>query len=117
MQRKPSKYQGDLLRGNTDCLLLFLIQEEGYTYGYQLIKEIQRRSQGYFRFNEGTVYPALHRLESEGLVQGERKELPSGQERRYYSITGKGEQVLKEKMAAWQHFSAAMKLILKPTKA
>ena len=115
MERKLSQHQGDLLRGNTDCLLLFLIKEEGSSYGYQLIKEMQRRSQGYFRFNEGTIYPALHRLESEGLIQGERKELPNGQPRRCYSITAKGEAVLAERIAAWEDFATAVKLVLGPT--
>lgn len=117
MQEKLSKYQGDMLRGNTECLLLFLIREEGYAYGYQLIKDIRKRSGGYFRFNEGTVYPALHRLENEGLIRGERKELPSGQERRYYRITEKGERALEERMTAWQDFSTAVGQVFKPSKA
>ncbi len=117
MTDSSSKYAPDLLRGNTDCLLLYLIMEEQYTYGYRLIKEIERRSEGYFQFKEGTVYPALHRLEKEGLIQGEWQELPNGQERRYYRITEKGKQVLKDKMGAWQGFSTAVNLIFKPTKA
>ena len=116
MQNKPSKYEPDLLRGNTDCLLLFLIMEKGNAYGYQLIKEIERRSEGYFRFKEGTVYPALHRLESEGLIEGEWKELPNRTERRYYKITEKGKQVLREKMAAWEGFTTAVNLVFKPAK-
>jgi len=116
MKSKPSKYVPDLLRGNTDCLLLFLIQER-FTYGYQLIKEIERRSGGYFRFKEGTVYPALHRLESDGLVQGEWQELPNGQVRRYYRITEKGKHALREKMAAWQDFTSAVNLVFRPTEA
>lgn len=48
-----------MLRGNTEALLLFLVDELGHTYGYQLIKEINRRSQGFFQFKEGTVYLAL----------------------------------------------------------
>src|SRR5208337_5358246 len=57
MDDAPRTYDSDLLRGNTDSLLLFLINERGQTYGYRLIKEIEERSQGYFRFKEGTVYP------------------------------------------------------------
>jgi PadR family transcriptional regulator PadR len=117
MQGNLPKHEADLLRGNTDCLLLFLIKEEQYTYGYRLIKEIEKRSEGYFRVKEGTVYPALHRLENEGLIQGEWQELPNGQERRYYRITQKGKQVLREKMVAWQGFTTAVNLVLKPTKA
>jgi len=114
MKGKAPEYASDLLRGNTDVLLLFLI-EERHTYGYQLIKEIERRSQNYFQFKEGTVYPALHRLENDGLIQGEWQELPNKQERRYYRITEKGRQVLREKMAAWQVFTTAVNLVFNPT--
>ena len=116
MKGNPSKYVPDLLRGSTECLLLYLIQERR-TYGYQLIKEMERRSGGYFRFKEGTVYPALHRLETEGLVQGEWQELPNGQVRRYYRITEKGKRALREKMAAWQDFTSAVNLVFRPTEA
>ncbi len=113
MQGNFPNYAPDLLRGNTDVLLLFLI-EEHLTYGYQLIKEIEKRSQNYFQFKEGTVYPALHRLENDGLIQGEWQELPSKQERRYYRITEKGRQALREKMAAWQGFTSAVNLVFNP---
>jgi PadR family transcriptional regulator, regulatory protein PadR len=107
-------YDSDLLRGNTDSLLLYLINEMGQTYGYQLIKEIGHRSDGYFRFKEGTVYPALRKLESEGLVQGEWKKLPNGQERRYYTMTERGRELLRQKVAMWQSFASAMALVMKP---
>jgi PadR family transcriptional regulator PadR len=114
MVNNTSGYDSDLLRGNTDSLLLFLIDEHGQTYGYQLIKEIERRSRGYFHFREGTVYPALRKLENDGLILGEWKKLPNGQERRYYSITGGGKEFLAKKLAMWQSFASAMALILKP---
>ena len=110
----PRSYDSDLLRGNTDSLLLFLINESGQTYGYRLIKEIEERSHGYFRFKEGTVYPALRKLENDGLVQGEWKRLPNGQERRYYAITQLGRELLRQKLAMWESFSSAMALVMKP---
>jgi PadR family transcriptional regulator PadR len=107
-------YNSDLLRGNTDSLLLYLINEHGQIYGYRMIKEIEQRSRGYFRFREGTVYPALRKLENEGLISGEWKKLPNGQERRYYVMTEKGKELLAQKLTMWQNFSSAMDLILKP---
>jgi PadR family transcriptional regulator PadR len=83
------EYDRELLRGNTDSLLLYLINESGRIHGYRLIKEIQHRSEGFFQFREGTVYPALHKLESDGLIQGEWQVQPNGQQRRYYKITAK----------------------------
>jgi PadR family transcriptional regulator, regulatory protein PadR len=114
MKDEMQKYDSDLLRGNTDSLLLSLIEEFGQTYGYRLIKEIGQRSQGYFRFREGTVYPALRKLENEGLIAGEWKKLPNGQERRYYTITDAGREFLAKKVEMWRSFSSAMAMILKP---
>jgi len=114
MEESRSDY---MLRGSTDGLLLFLINEEGQSYGYQIIKEIERRSRGYLRFKEGTIYPALHKLENQGLIEGEWSELPNGQQRRCYRITEKGRKALDERIQAWEGFSTAVNRILKPTTA
>lgn len=115
MATEPFSYDSDLLRGNTDSLLLYLINEQGETYGYKLIKEIEQRSKGYFRFREGTVYPALRKLENDDLIAGQWRRLPNGQERRYYTMTEKGREFLTRKLAMWKSFSSAMALILKPS--
>ena len=105
------KYGRELLKGSTEHLILSLIRPEG-TYGYQLIKEMNRRSEGYFQFKEGTLYPALKRLEREGLVHGKWERLPSGQERRYYYLTEAGQRALDDKRAEWRSFSAAVNLVV-----
>jgi len=103
------------MKGNIDSLLLCVIGQQPM-YGYQIIKELEQRSQGYFRFKEGTLYPALHRLERAGLIQGRWQMLASGQQRKYYHITDKGLLSLAEKRGQWQDFLAAMNLIiLQPT--
>lgn len=112
MDESQSEY---MLRGSTDGLLLFLIDEQEMTYGYQIIKEIQKRSNGYLRFKEGTIYPALHKLENQGLIEGQWTELPSRQQRRCYRITEKGRKALAERMKAWEGFSNAVNLIFKPS--
>ena len=114
---QPLEYDRELLRGNTDSLLLYLISESGRIHGYRLIKEIRRRSDGFFHFREGTVYPALHKLESDGLIRGRWQEQPNGQQRRYYTITEKGEEVLSTRISMWFKFSKAMNLILGPQKS
>jgi DNA-binding PadR family transcriptional regulator len=83
-------------------------------YGYQIIKELDRKSQGYFKFKEGTLYPALHRLERAGLILGKWQMLSNGRQRRYYSITDKGHKVLVAKRSQWQDFFTAMNLIIQP---
>jgi transcriptional regulator len=110
------RYGRELLKGSTDSLLLCLINQQPM-YGYQIIQVLERRSQGYFRFKEGTLYPALHRLERAGLISGKWERLPNGQERRYYRITDKGRQALAQKVAEWQGFSKAVNLIVQPSSA
>ncbi len=106
-------YERELLKGSTDSLLLSLINYQPM-YGYQIIKEIEKRSRGYFQFKEGTLYPALHRLDKAGLVQGKWQRLPNGQERRYYYITQGGQEALTERLAIWKDFAAAVALIMQP---
>ncbi len=103
----------ELMKGNADSLLLYLIGQQPM-YGYQIIRELEKRSQGYFQFREGTLYPALHRLEEAGLIQGKWQTLPSGRQRRYYYITDKGQRLLVVKMSQWQDFLTAMNLIIQP---
>lgn len=109
------KYDRELLKGSTDHLLLSLIEQEP-TYGYQLIKEIGKKSDGYFQFKESTLYPALHRLERDGLITGKWERLPNGQERRYYYLSEAGRRVLGEKRDEWKGFSEAVNLVIEPVK-
>ena len=106
-------YGRELLKGSTDSLLLYLINNQPM-YGYQIIKEIEKRSNGYFQFKEGTLYPALHRLEKEGLIRGKWQKLPNGQERRYYHIQEKGQMVLNERLMTWRDFSKAVNMVMNP---
>ncbi len=106
-------YQRELLKGNTETLLLALVEREPM-YGYQLAREIEQRSSGYFQFKEGTLYPALHRLERAGLVRGVWASSLTGQQRRYYSITEKGLAELRHKSTEWGQFSKAVNLVVAP---
>ncbi|MFC1930999.1 PadR family transcriptional regulator [Chloroflexota bacterium] len=103
----------ELIKGSSDSLLLYLIGQQPM-YGYQIIKELESRSQGYFKFKEGTLYPALHRLERSGLVVGEWQLLLNGRPRRYYHITAKGRAKLAMERTQWQDFLNAINLIIQP---
>ncbi len=105
-----------LMKGNSDTLLLCLIGQQPM-YGYQIIKELEQRSQGYFKFKQGTLYPALHRLEKMGFIQGKWQSLPSGRQRRYYYITDKGQRLLILERSQWHNFFTAMNLIIQPMNA
>ena len=106
-------YRRELLKGSTDTLLLSLMANEAM-YGYQLVKEIDRRSSGYFRFKEGTLYPALHRLERDGLVEGTWGASSNGQNRRYYHITADGRAKLSSMLEEWHLFTKAVNLVAQP---
>jgi PadR family transcriptional regulator PadR len=103
----------ELIKGSFDSLILCLLDQQPM-YGYQIIKELERKSQGYFRFKEGTLYPALHRLEQASLIEGKWQMLPNGRQRRYYHITEKGLHSLETKRSQWLDFLAAMNLIIRP---
>ena len=103
----------DWSKGSSNSLLLCLLEQKPM-YGYQVVKELEKRSQGYFKFKEGTLYPALHRLEKSGLITGEWQMLPNGRQRRYYYITAKGRSNLAVEKIQWQDFLNAINLIIQP---
>ena len=105
----------ELMKVSIDSLLLCLMLQQPM-YGYQIIKELEKKSLGYFKFKEGTLYPALHRLEKAGLILGRWQMLPNGRHRRYYYITEKGYQTLVAKRGQWQDFLTAMNLIIEPVR-
>jgi DNA-binding PadR family transcriptional regulator len=109
-------YRRELLKGSTKTLLLSLLVDEPM-YGYQLVKEMEKRSSGYFRFKEGTLYPALHRLEADGLVEGRWDLSPNGQNRRYYHITDKGHPKLASMLEEWNLFTRAVNLVARRSEA
>jgi PadR family transcriptional regulator PadR len=103
----------DLLKGHVDLVLLSCLVE-GPAHGYLIAKRLHARSEGEFELLEGTLYPALHRLEGSGLVAS-RWSTESGRRRRVYRLTSKGGDALAERAAEWDEFSRAVSLVLKGT--
>ena len=97
---------------HTRLLALSLLAGEDM-YGYQMIVELARRSNRTFDMKEGTLYPVLHGLEQEGLVEAYRKEAPTGRERKYYRLTRKGRGALGEERKAWERYSGAVNDVLR----
>lgn len=97
---------------HTRLLALSLLAGEDM-YGYQMIVELARRSNHTFDMKEGTLYPVLHGLEQEGLVEAYRKEAPTGRERKYYRLTRKGRGALGEERKAWERYSGAVNDVLR----
>jgi PadR family transcriptional regulator, regulatory protein PadR len=100
-------YSKELLKGAADTMVLSSFAD-GEKYGYQVVKELERRSEGFFCLKEGTLYPILHRLEKQGLLAGRWETMPNGSERRYYALTGKGQRALSDKLNEWQTFAQAV---------
>ena len=105
--------KSELIKGSSESLLLCLLSQQPL-YGYQIIKDLDKQSLGYFKFKEGTLYPALHRLERAGLVISKWQMLSGGRQRKYYYITDKGRGLLLEKHGQWLDFLKAMNLIFQP---
>ncbi|WMI80644.1 PadR family transcriptional regulator [Anaerotignum sp. MB30-C6] len=100
-----------LIGGSTVLMLLSLLQEKDY-YGYEIIKEIEQRSNRIFQFKEGTVYPVLHRMESQGLVKSYKDKAETGKERKYYKITTKGKTQLAKEQKQWNEFTVSVAKVL-----
>lgn len=99
----------DLLRGNLDLILLSILEARPL-YGFAIIQEAKERSGGYFEFREGSLYPALHRLELDGLLAAQEGETGrNGKPRKYYALTDKGRQALDAKRHEFGAFAGAMR--------
>jgi PadR family transcriptional regulator PadR len=105
------QYVEQLKKGITETALLYLINEV-QTYGYNIIKELEKRTTGYLKLKGGTIYPALKRLEIKGLVESWRQRTSQRRSRRYYKITDKGQQFLAKRLVEWRDFSLAVSSLM-----
>jgi len=103
---------GTELQGHLDGMLLAVL-EAAPLHGYAIVEELCRRSDGEFDLAEGTVYPALHRLEAAGLLSS-RWEVVSGRRRRVYSLSPGGAAAVRERVASWLAFRAAVDAVFAP---
>lgn len=105
------KADKNLLSGSTTLLVLSLLAR-GDKYGYEMIAELDAKSDHTFALKEGTLYPILHGLENEGAVKSYTSEAPTGRVRKYYHITHKGLRVLDEQKKEWVNFSEKVNAII-----
>src|SRR3954464_669606 len=99
--------EGEILKGHLDMIVLAALAA-GPAHGYGIIQEIRRRTGGAFDLPEGTVYPALHRLEQAGLLSSRWTTAESGRKRRVYALTRRGNRALADQRAVWEQFSLAI---------
>src|ERR1043165_2634719 len=99
-----------LLNGMLETLMLEVISH-GPSYGYEIVQTVLSRSKGYFELKEGSLYPALHRLERQKLMASSWKEA-DGRRRKYYRLTSPGEKALATRKQEWTDFSRGVQGVL-----
>lgn len=102
--------RAETLKGHLDFLLLATVAAEP-AHGYRIIEELKRRSAGTFDLPEGTVYPALHRLEESGLLASSWAN-GSGRRRRVYRLTARGRRALAREQRDWRGFTKAVEAVV-----
>jgi transcriptional regulator len=103
--------KSDLPQGTLDLLILKVIAL-GPVHGYAIAQRLEQVSRGVVQVPEGSLYPALHRLENRGLLAADWKETETGREAKFYGLTRKGLKQLKTETADWQRLIDAIGLIL-----
>lgn len=101
-----------MLKGHLDSILLATL-EPGPAHGYAIIEAIRARSGGNFDLPEGTIYPALHRLEAAGLLDSRWVTPASGRRRRVYALTKAGMAALTDRRSGWDRFAGAVDAIMR----
>jgi PadR family transcriptional regulator PadR len=105
------EWTAELKKGSIQlCLLALLVREE--KYGFQILHELRERSDGFFDLKEGTLYPALRRLEERAFVESHWIERESGMPRKYYRLTARGRRALGEALAIWDRMTAGAERVL-----
>jgi DNA-binding PadR family transcriptional regulator len=98
-------------KGQLELLILSVLAQETSAHGYRLITLSRERSDGAFGLPEGSVYPALRRLERVAFVTS-RWETHNGRKRRLYELSPKGQEILADQLAAWERYSASINTVL-----
>ncbi|MCB9234456.1 MAG: helix-turn-helix transcriptional regulator [Bacteroidia bacterium] len=104
-------YSAELLKGTLSTIILKLLAEHGKMYGYEIAQCVRQLSDERILIKEGSLYPALHKLKDDGLVQTE-SEMVDNRVRKYYSLTNKGSQTSTEKVQELFEFIETIKQIL-----
>lgn len=101
----------ELVKGNALVLILSCLAREPM-HGYRIIKELKNMSANYFVMSEGTLYPHLHKLEEDELIEGYWEFSTDGRERKMYRITERGKTELTKKRKEWQKFQNKLNIVL-----
>lgn len=108
------KDKSDLLQGTLDMLILKTLQLDKM-HGWGISQRIQQISDGVLRINQGSLYPALHRLENQGLIDSEWGASENNRQAKYYILTRKGRRQLEEETESWERLMGAIQQVLRAT--
>ena len=101
------KTDKELIGASTSILVLGILAKDP-SYGYEVVKRVNQEAENLFEWQEGTIYPVLHKLEKEGLLRTEWQEANTGRRRKYYYITDQGREALQSQSAQWQSFNSLL---------
>jgi transcriptional regulator len=102
----------ELLRGTLDMLILKIIALSP-NHGYAIAQRLRQISKEFFTIHQGSLYPALHRLEDRGWLQAEWRDTETGRDAKFYALTKKGRKQLETEVLGWEQLANAVALILK----
>ena len=102
----------ELLKGTLDMLILKIVAA-GPIHGYAISQRIQQISKDFFQVPQGSLYPALHRLEEQDWLDAQWKDSSTGREAKFYTLTRKGRKQLETEVSNWERLSDAVALILR----
>lgn len=104
--------RSELLKGTLDMLILKIVAL-GPIHGYAIAQRMRHISRDFFQLQQGSLYPALHRLEERGLLKADWKSSDTGREAKFYALTSKGRKHLESEMRTWARLTDAVSLILR----
>ena len=110
----PQRSQTDILRGSLDLLVLKTLSLAPM-HGWGISQRVQQISEGVLDVNQGSLYPALQRLEKEGLITSEWGTTDNNRRARYYRLTAAGRRALGKELESWRRFAAALETVLHTT--
>src|SRR5579871_4719476 len=108
----PAPPKSDLPQGTLDLLILKIVAL-GPVHGYAVAQRLEQVSRGVVQVPEGSLYPALHRLENRGFLAADWKQTGTGREAKFYRLTRKGRAQLESEAASWERLTEAVGLILR----
>jgi transcriptional regulator len=104
--------RAEFLKGTLDMLILKIVAL-GPIHGYAIAQRVQQISREFFQLQQGSLYPALHRLEDRGWLEAEWRPTDTGRDAKFYALTKVGRKQLEAEVANWERLTAAVSLILR----